>query len=704
MDVAGQFRCLVIKNSILDLSVCEQYFAFQTVFYMRGSAYCCCRCSYDHEYFTYISDDGNIDTEKFYRLAQAVESGYCEHAIKIENKEYLKETKVHSIHVAAALGLEDIVESIVTTLKEKGLPIRDRYRIYNKKTIAKGFRINYSGLFQLTPGDIGCLKHSENILHLVDELDPHKTILHATESKNNVLHIEETSLVEIRASENNIATLRNLSKVLESSGTIYYELLFKLDLKDELEEKIEAMKRREYCKFLDQLTTTYPELDYLEPDREIDEDFISVGKLAVIYNKFDIFKKITVAYSDSHFHAGYYEVAKMCDVFQRLEFNKLIDLIIIEMSAKSKLEFLLNLLRKYKLSGDNIKKAIKQIINQQIEGGYTPLQWYICATKPVEISVTRTLIDLGANIDIPLPDSDGKSLLLHILHNKFLKKKYFRELLELFLYENISLVLNISAIPMAIKQCIDLSLDIYNYGRSNEEILQNEPLIQAGAYIMDTTPHMNIFTYLIPLLIEAGFQYSISDILELCTKDSSTIDSSLTASEHVIGNSQASVLHARRTHCHHEQSIPQNPVKAYLQRCLSEPRSLMLRCRDVLRTHFPRRQIHRYVSVMNIPNQIKDFVLLKPILQRLPADIKSESDNGNDQIRKPVSAKGHGLPGKPLSDNHHESASKALPENRHESMRKSSNNQNESRTSSSINHYRSNIVKNKRSRTKNQIV
>ena len=618
MDIARQFRCLVIENTVPDHSICDQYFAFKTVFYTRGSSYCCCRCAYDHEYFTYISDTGEIDLEKFDRLAKAVESGYCEHAIKIENKEYLKETKVHSTHVAVALGLEDIVEFIVATLKEKRLPIRVGYRTYHKRTIAKAVRINYSGLFQLTPGDIGCLKHSENILHLVNELDPHKTILHARESKDNVLHIEETSLVEICASENNIATLRDFSDVFGPSGTIYYELLFQLDFKDELEEKIEAMKHMLYRKFRKQLTTTYPEREDLKPDREMDGDFISVGELAVIYNQFDIFKKAAVAYSDSHFHSGYYEVAKVCDAFQRLEFNELIDL--TEMSTKSKFECLFDLLRKYKLSGDNIKRALKQIINQQIEGGYTPLQWYIFKSMTIEVPITRTLIDLGANVDIPLPDSDGKSLLLHILLN-FLNKKNFRELLELFLYENISLVLNISAIPMAIKQCIDLSLDIYNYGRSDEEVLPNELLIQAGAYIMDATPHTDIFSSLIPLLIEAGFQYSISDIQELFKKDSSTIDSSLNASEHVIENSQASVLHARRTHFHHEQSIPQNPVKAYLQRCLSEPRPLMLRCRDVLRTHFQRRQIHRYVYVMDIPNRIRDFLLLKPILQRLPADI-----------------------------------------------------------------------------------
>lgn len=573
------------ETLIPDRAICDQYFTFKTVFYRRGASYCCCRCAYDHEYFTYIYDTGDIDLEKFDLLAKAVEIGYCEHAIKVENKEYLKETKVHSIHIASALGIKDMVEFIVITLD----------------------RIKHSGLFHLTPSDIGCLKHRENILHLVDKLNPLKRIFHARESKGNVLHIEQTSHFEIRASENNIATLRDFLDVLWPSGNIYYEFLFKFNFNDELKEKVLAMENSKHLEFLDKLKTNYltlihPCVDH-EQEREINEDFISVGELAVIYNQFDIFKMVTQAYSNSHFHAGYYEVVKVCDAFQRPEFNEFIDL--TEMTANSKLECVRHLLSKYKLSGDHIIKDMEQIINQQTGEDYTPLQWYICVNETVEISVTRALIDRGANIDIPLPDSDGKSLLIHILQKRSLKERNFKELIELFLYENISLVMNISAIPMAIT-------------RSDEEMQQNKPLIHTGAYILDTTTHENIFASLIPLLIEAGFKYTLSDIMKALQlyEDSSSIDTSLTSSENIVENRQTSVLGARRMHRHHNQLIPQNPVKAYLECCLSEPRPLMLRCRDVLRTHFPRREIHRYVSIMDIPNRIKAFLLLKHILQR----------------------------------------------------------------------------------------
>ena len=757
MYKARQFRCLVRERSVLDseYSICNQYFAFRTVFYTRGSSYCCCRCAYDHEYLTYISDNGDIDLEKFEKLAKAVESGYCEHAFKVENKDYLEKTKVHFIHVAAALGLEDIVESIVRNLN-------DRSRTSYKRTLAKMDRSIQSGLFHLTPCDIGVLKHNGNILHLVDKLDFHKKVLRATESGNHSLHIEETSGVELFFQENDIETLWTLLDVVKAEGIVYYELLFKFSLNDKLKEILGTIVEGA-VKFNDNPFLDSPDPYYI--DSRSARDVTSIGELAVIYNQSDLFVKSVYAFSETFRRSPgiqytaleiHNTLVQVCVAFQRLEFQQYIDLhpvrsgstftadvfIVIKnkkikMSDTSKLECLLRLMANYKLSRDRVKTAMEQIpdlpntINAQNKDGLTLLQSYICGTSTVDMSVVRTLIDLGANIDIPLArtphtysslsmkNSDGQSLLAYILNNRLKYKTAFEEVVELFLYENISLAKNSSTVSIAVKvykkeqepdhmlrygqmRHIAAARYEYDFYSSDEDMPQTYHSIQSGTYIMDATLRENIFNSVIPLLIEAGFKYDLSDIEDTIDlfKDLTSTNKSLSSSEESIENSLVSMPHVKRKLCN-----PEDHAIVYLQRCLSEPRSLMLRCRDVLRNHFPRRQIHRYVSVMDIPNRIRDFLLLKPILQRLPLDIKSESYNRYDKIRKPVSAKGHGLPRKPLSDNHHESASKALPENLHESMRKSSNNQNElRRTSSSINHYRSNIVKNKRSRTKNQIV
>ena len=55
----------------------------------------------------------------------------------------------------------------------------------------------------------------------------------------------------------------------------------------------------------------------------------------------------------------------------------------------------------------------------------------------------------------------------------------------------------------------------------------------------------------------------------------------------------------------------------YLINSLEQPRSLQLCCRDLLRRHFKNRQIHQFVSISNVPNKIKDFLLLKTVLPTL---------------------------------------------------------------------------------------
>ena len=296
MDIARQFRRLVIENSISDNTICDQNFAFETVFYMGRSSYCLCRCAYDHEYLTYISDDGSIDTEKFDMISQAVEIGYCEHAIQVESREYLKETKVHSIHIAAALGLEEMVETILATLNSEWLSQRQLYQTLFNRTMGEVDKIKHSKIFHLTPCDIGCLKHNLDILHLVDKLDPQKSILYVKENGNNVLHIEETFLLEICVQKINIANFRSFLDGVEANRTVYYELLYKYSLNDVLEAILEQIK----CKTARKQCLRKRKCPY-QSDMGMVKDVVSVCELAVIYNQFDVFENAVNTFLDMKF-------------------------------------------------------------------------------------------------------------------------------------------------------------------------------------------------------------------------------------------------------------------------------------------------------------------------------------------------------------------------------------------------------------------
>ena len=206
--------------------------------------------------------------------------------------------------------------------------------------------------------------------------------------------------------------------------------------------------------------------------------------------------------------------------------------------------------------------------------------------------------------------------------------------MELLLYENISPAENGSEVQTAIRlynlndattqdtsdlfSMLDMSMRI----SGDVKMPQSDHFIQPGTYVMDATLHNDVFASTLPLLIEAGFKYSVSALRDLVEsfEDCSAPDNSQTSSAEF--SDVIYVRRAPRALCSHKElSINHEHVKEYLERCSSEPRPLMLRCRDVLRTRFPGRQIHRYVSVMDIPERISDFLLLKSILRRLPLDI-----------------------------------------------------------------------------------
>ena len=125
---------------------------------------------------------------------------------------------------------------------------------------------------------------------------------------------------------------------------------------------------------------------------------------------------------------------------------------------------------------------------------------------------------------------------------------------------------------------------------------------------MDSCVREDVMFYTIPLLIEAGFKYTLADLEAVLFTENELIRAMDKLNQRV----------KETGHPHYiERTEPNVYVSEYLKQCLSTPRSLQLRCRDVLRSHFPRRQIHRYVSSVEIPEKIKDFLLLKPILRTL---------------------------------------------------------------------------------------
>ena len=250
---------------------------------------------------------------------------------------------------------------------------------------------------------------------------------------------------------------------------------------------------------------------------------------------------------------------EICRVFQRNDFQQLFsanerqNLCTKSISETQLFDSLYRLLKKYTLSGNHIESVMKQIqgiqriVNAPIQRivnapfplgdsispffgfGLTQLQSYVFETyeySKANVSVVRTLVDLGADIDQMflsnfekghiLSRCTGKTILMYILSVETRDvmrpselSQSCRELLELLLYENVSLALNDSAVSLCLRRYQYRILDSY-FARwsvlgSDSDIITKEECTDRerynGTHIMDSCVWESALFYTVPLLI-----------------------------------------------------------------------------------------------------------------------------------------------------------------------------------------------------------
>ena len=152
--------------------------------------------------------------------------------------------------------------------------------------------------------------------------------------------------------------------------------------------------------------------------------------------------------------------------------------------------------------------------------------------------------------------------------------KKVRVTAELLLYENPSVSLNRTAVEQAIDLDEYFEKTTVRHVRDGELLLDNKKHSVLGiGYDVNCS-----LTYFGPLLIESGFPVTKTVLYKAL-----------------------------------ENSLP-SAENEYFRRCLAWPRSLKLLCRDLIRNYFESRKLHSFIKNTDIPNQIKDFILLKDIL------------------------------------------------------------------------------------------
>ena len=660
MDAAETFRYLLTNRTIPDKGISVHEFVFKTVFYKCGPSYCICRCAYDHEFLSYVSDNGDVDVGIVDTLTTAIKDGYCQHASGFTDKSYLRPTGINIYHIAAALDLEEMSQSFISGYHSGEINIQKIY----------------SGLFWIHPFQISVVKgnalvaplFTEDKLHPngYDEWQWHEEITQSSEEQSNMLHVEKISLFEFCNGKRDLkiygllksaepAHCPSLPQYVPFRDRIY-ESLFKHNLTYMLNA------------FLDSVMTAFELNPYSDPDDlryyELLADVPSIVKLAVIYNQHDIFDKSLHLLSEELTNFNENPLLSVCDrechplimtceafnwgcnhnrVLQKDSQNIKED---HSTKHKSNFVYLYGLLTQYTNSGLQIKHAMKQLpdirelINTPFHGttekymceGLTPLQSYVSMHSTYQspkfmlsMDVVRTLLELGADTDTvctkdlkiqneairsTITLQAGQTLILHlcIINEDPYNKQEWRKILELLLYENVSLDMNKTVVGFGLNHYKDQVLHASRMQASttSEIVYPNE--MESGTYIMDAKLHESALYFAVPLLIEAGFDYTRADIEDAIHLPIVPSDESDEALPGGIGS---------------EGPLPleRNQVLEYLKQCLNGPRPLMCLCRNVLRKKIPRREIHRYVSSVTIPKKVQDYLLLRPLLQTLPDDM-----------------------------------------------------------------------------------
>ena len=202
MKLEKVFRKLVTGTFILDYNYTAQQLTFQTVFRKSSFDYCCCPCSYEHEFLDYITENGDIDEAIYNRVLDNLLNGKCPHVDEVP-AECVTETGIHAIHIAAAVG-----------------PLR----------AVKNYRHNYfykrGKIFDLDPSQVAILKNKDNYVDLFEKAQvigcrlcnssspSKKYLLYGTRTEGGVqnIHLSYVSIIEFCARKNNCSMLKDLLK------------------------------------------------------------------------------------------------------------------------------------------------------------------------------------------------------------------------------------------------------------------------------------------------------------------------------------------------------------------------------------------------------------------------------------------------------------------------------------------------------------
>ena len=590
-----EFHNLVNNQFMPSFDYAGTDISFKTVFFISDYSYCCCMCGYEHEYFDYISESGKINEETYDKIVKCLSEGKCPHVDKM-SPECLKETGYYAINLATAVGTKQALNHHVTG--------------YLRTAVCRN-----SHLFHLGPFEIALMKN------------PHAATLPVMEQFatshpiNTRKHLYVQRLGK-HAARTKIAFMSNLENCIGRNDQDLIEkcIWFEKPFVEVVTALNLACKQKQDSDVKQSILENY--FTVMKEKDRTGCYLLKLCKVAIIYNDCRLLGKILKSSVISKKLKKSFELLYfICYV---LEFKTCLVTLIqcnvpmsIALTPAQQVDCFVDLLD-YGHLRDKAITALKQIsnvsdiLNSELEFQGSFLHYYIfklmtkgnyyCSQRSLDTGnsycqVLKSIVDMDPN-SISSMDGHGQTPLMNLLQNQSVNFiPIVRQAAEILIYENPDIRKDTRSILYGIERDLEMK-DHGNYihRATYNRHWQNSfiPDLNEG-FLMDGHHHGMFgyddqdsfpFNFFVPLLIEAGFPLSRAD---------------------------RRALESKCTDLHPSEA-------AYIVDYLGGIRPLTLCCRDTLRRHFKGRQIHAFVKKLDMPEKIRDFILLKTLLKCTPED------------------------------------------------------------------------------------
>ena len=559
------FRNLITNQHVSGFDY-ESTFTFKTVFYRSSFSYCMCKCGFEHEYLDYIQESGHIKESMLENIIECISNGQCPHVTGVPPK-YVKETKIYALHIAAVVD--------------------------PTKALANAFKLGWSdsNLFNTTPFDLTIIKSNSETFSRInfresDFVRPYAVVIPRTAKTKDKEYVQFD-----RVPCHKISLEKHYKQYMEYS-------IDKVTLTSKIIGSLQLAFHHNRTDIIEMIANNRKWF----PSEKNNELIIGCCELAIIYDQPNYLKEfvehvfvINAPWSKST------RLCNLCAALKRYECEtvlsengcliahqspinrstnqELLINILIEADDES-LEDLFSVIAPYLESAPNVTEMV---YSTESYSKKMRLNTFNCRFFSAVKNVESLKHWLSLGVDINAVDADGMTPLLHHLSQRACTDVFrFRQCLEIYIYENPDIKLSDSAVAYG----FEIDKAFYSRKPYNFDLI--------GNYLLDGKKHAlcghdeNLILNMTgPILIECGFS---------------------------VPNCVHEMVESRK------KCLPQE-VYVYLQNFLHYPRSLQVICRDALRMHFKGRHIHSFAGSADIPQAIKDIILLKPLLRCVPKEL-----------------------------------------------------------------------------------